>query len=266
MAGADIDDYIETYFGQIKENVDEIFSKFDKDGNGFIDAKELDSFIKDICNNELSEDDVASFKTGLLAKLDENNDNKISKKELRKVLPTKSNFMRQFLTTKEFCQVDFIKIWKNYDKDGSGFLEKPELQLFLEELFAVNKTPGQRIDEKEREKFQTILLDGKEGVDKKSLMKHLGVKAACDEVAANAMDWKQADFDEKFAKYDKDNSGCIESGELEVLFRDLLKINDTDITEEDVKDYVQSVVMPDLDKNKDNKIQKDELKSYLKIK
>jgi len=256
--------YLYNYVGSLNEqDLDAIFAKHDKDDNGYIDANELEGFIKDIFSKELSAGEAKEFKAHLLERLDNNNDGKLDKAELKAILPTEQNFLLQFMNVgKKLCGVDFVKIWNHYDVNKNGILDGNELEGFLQDLIMKSR-PHTVKDEtftKYVEFLKNSLLnkngENKQGLDKADLFDFLHVEATCASFKGDSA----AAFDEFFAEYDKDNNGVIEGDELPKLLSKLyLDCDETDV--DDIKD----VVLLKLDKNKDNKIQKSELKEFLNI-
>ncbi|KXJ11314.1 secretagogin [Exaiptasia diaphana] len=260
------DTYMSAYIGSLNEDsLEEIFKKHDKDGNGYIEASELDGFIADIFSKELSKEELKEFKKQLLERIDNNNDGKLDKEELRSILPTEGNFLMQFCKVgKSVCGVDFVKIWNHYDKNKNGVLDGSELDGFLKDLILKTR-PQTRHDCNLKRSIEIIkksLYDKKtnkstEGLDKAELFDLLQVEASC----ASFEGKSGPEFDKLFSEYDKDNSGAIEGDELVKLLSDLYLDSD-----ESAVDDIKDVVLLKLDKNKDNKVQKSELKEFLKIK
>ncbi|XP_022786681.1 calretinin-like [Stylophora pistillata] len=103
-----------------------VFKEFDKDGNGYIEADELNMFLVTLLQetgNEAnyrtihwgfengylltqmphlqkystpSPEELEKFKEYVLEKYDENCDGKISMDELENILPTEENYLKQF--------------------------------------------------------------------------------------------------------------------------------------------------------------------------
>lgn len=72
-----------------KDQLDEIFSIYDKDGNEEIQADEIDALAKDlldIIKKDYTAEEYEIFKRGLLKLGDVNHDGKISKQELYLIL------------------------------------------------------------------------------------------------------------------------------------------------------------------------------------
>ena len=66
---------------------------------------------------------------------DENEDNRIEISEMAAILPTDENFLLLFRHNNALeSSVEFMRVWREYDKDASGFIEADELK--------VRQTPG----------------------------------------------------------------------------------------------------------------------------
>ncbi|XP_051756390.1 calbindin 2b [Ctenopharyngodon idella] len=205
----------------------DIWNKFDADGNGCIEGKELEHFIREleIARKSASADPSnASFKDRMkefMLKFDENGDGKIEMSELAQILPTEENFLlcfRQFVGS----SAEFMAAWRKYDTDRSGYIESNELKGFLSDL--LKKANRHYDDKKLNEYTQTILKmfdlngDGKLGlsemarllpVQENFLLKFQNFKLSAEE------------FEVIFTFYDKDGNGYIDEHELDALLRDL---------------------------------------------
>ncbi|KTG42726.1 hypothetical protein cypCar_00005283 [Cyprinus carpio] len=203
----------------------DIWNKFDADGNGCIEGKELEHFIRELELARKSADPSnASFKDRMkefMQKFDENGDGKIEMSELAQILPTEENFLlcfRQFVGS----SAEFMAAWRKYDTDRSGYIEANELKGFLSDL--LKKANRHYDDKKLNEYTQTILKmfdlngDGKLGlsemarllpVEENFLLKFQNFKLSAEE------------FEAIFTYYDKDGNGYIDEHELDALLRDL---------------------------------------------
>ncbi|XP_057193819.1 calbindin 2b isoform X2 [Triplophysa rosa] len=178
----------------------DIWNKFDTDGNGCIEGKELEHFILELeaaRKGTSAEPSKASFRDRMkefMLKFDENGDGKIEMSEA----------------------------WRKYDTDRSGYIESNELKGFLSDLL---KKANRHYDDKKLSEYtQTILKmfdlngDGKLGlsemarllpVQENFLLKFQNIKLSTDE------------FESIFTYYDKDGNGYIDEHELDALLRDL---------------------------------------------
>ncbi|KAA0703515.1 Calbindin Calbindin D28 D-28K [Triplophysa tibetana] len=147
----------------------DIFHHYDNDGNGYIEGKELQNFIKEL--------QQARKQAGLLVQ----------------ILPTEENFLLFFRQQLKSC-AEFMKAWRNYDADHSGYIEADELKNFLKDLLQRAKKP---YDEKKLEEYTQTT----------------GVKMA------------RKEFNKIFEFYDQDRNGYMDENELDALLKDLCEKN-----------------------------------------
>lgn len=73
-----------------EEEFNKIWTKYDEDGNGFINDEEIDALMHDLLHakmkKELNSQDVAAFRNKIMKKCDTDRDGKINKEELKRVL------------------------------------------------------------------------------------------------------------------------------------------------------------------------------------
>ncbi|KAI4468719.1 calbindin [Holotrichia oblita] len=127
----------------------EVWSHYDKDGNGYIEGTELDGFLREFVSSAnitdiapevvsssitiflfvyahlitfqaVSDEMLVELKACFMEAYDDNQDGKI---DIREVSVTLS-------------LLDSFKIWREYDTDGSGYIEADELKL---QVFDSNK-------------------------------------------------------------------------------------------------------------------------------
>uniref|UniRef100_A0AAY4BWS5 Calbindin n=1 Tax=Denticeps clupeoides TaxID=299321 RepID=A0AAY4BWS5_9TELE len=204
----------------------DIFHHYDNDGNGYIEGKELQNFIKELqqarkqAGLELTEQMKA-----FVEEYEKNTDGKIGIVELVQILPTEENFLLFFRQQLQSC-TEFMQAWRTYDADHSGYIEADELKNFLKDLLQQAKKP---YDEKKLEEYtQTTLKifdsnnDGKLCLSEMArllpdqenfLLKFQGVKM------------ERKEFNKIFELYDKDRNGYMDENELDALLKDLCEKN-----------------------------------------
>jgi Ca2+-binding EF-hand superfamily protein len=94
---------------------------------------------------------LSEIKQAFLDAYDDNKDGKISVQEMAEILPTEENFLVLFRRENWFDSgADFMKIWTEFDRDNSGFIESNELKYFIVKALEKSKkteVPNEKIDE-----------------------------------------------------------------------------------------------------------------------
>ncbi|KAM9353598.1 calbindin-like [Symphorus nematophorus] len=118
----------------------DIFHHYDNDGNGFIEGKELQNFIRELRDaRQQAGLDLTDEMSRFVSECEKNSDRRIGLAQLVHILPTEENFLlffRQQLTCSHF-----IKVWRRYDADHSGYIEADELKSFLKDLLLKAQRP-----------------------------------------------------------------------------------------------------------------------------
>ncbi|KAJ8288451.1 hypothetical protein COCON_G00011100 [Conger conger] len=200
----------------------DIFHHYDNDGNGYIEGKELQNFVKELqqarkqAGLELTEQMKA-----FVEEYEQNEDGKIGIVELVQILPTEENFLLYFRQQLKSC-AEFMQAWRNYDEDHSGYIEADELKNFLKDLL---RKAGKQYEDKKLDEYTHTTLkifdsnnDGKLCLaemarllpDKENfLLRFQGVKMA------------KKEFNKIFELYDQDGNGYMDENELDALLKDL---------------------------------------------
>uniref|UniRef100_A0A3B4ECA4 Calbindin n=1 Tax=Pygocentrus nattereri TaxID=42514 RepID=A0A3B4ECA4_PYGNA len=208
----------------------DIFHHYDNDGNGYIEGKELQNFIKELQQARKQAGLVSSYELtdqmrAFVEEYEKNADGKIDIIELVQILPTEENFLLFFRQQLKSC-TEFMEAWRNYDADHSGYIEADELKNFLRDLLQRAKKP---YDEKKLEEYTLTTLkifdsnnDGKLCLSEMArllpdqenfLLKFQGVKMA------------RKEFNKIFELYDKDRNGYMDENELDALLKGLCEKN-----------------------------------------
>lgn len=259
----------------------DVWNHYDEDGNGYIEGKELDGFLvelvtsinkEDVGPEVLSPTALEDAKQLILNAFDENSDGRIDIAELAQILPTEETFLLLFRRDNPLdSSVEFMKVWKEYDKDRSGYIEADELKTFLYDLLKRSKRQVDVTEEQMITYTDTVLKlfdrngDGK--LQFSELAKLLPVKEnfLCRPVFKNANRLTTDDIDRVFALYDRDNNGNIEDEELCGFLKDLMELveeNPKDYDEEDLLEC-KEILLEKCDLNHDGKINKKELAMVL---
>ncbi|EDV26072.1 uncharacterized protein TRIADDRAFT_55805 [Trichoplax adhaerens] len=205
--------------------------------NGYIESQELQQFLKDLIkegiNKEVNDNDkeFKRYKNDLLEFCDSNNDGRIEMEELALVLPVEENFLRQFRRSSELSASDFMKVWHHYDADNSGYLEEDEMKGLVRD----------------------VLRRGKDSVSLTDVENYTR--------GATKTKLSRKEFQSVFNHYDKDNNGYIEDYELEGLLKDLVQVDGKDMTVR-VIERLKKDLLSLCDRNKDGRLQMDELASF----
>nr|QQY02513.1 calbindin [Cryptocotyle lingua] len=256
----------------------EVWHHYDSDGNGYIEGKELDRFLREFISSVFSdelggeviaEDDLELMKKEFMNTFDENSDNRIELCELAKILPTEENFLVLFHHDNPLeSSVEFMRIWKQFDKDRSGFIEADELKEFLRHLLERAK-PDEAIDEAKLIEYTASILelfdqnkDGKLQLSEMARLLPVKENYLCRPIFKNASKITSEDIDRAFSLYDLDGNNTIEDEELSGFLKDLLELAQEDYDDNDLE-FFKRTILNQWDVNNDGKINREELKMML---
>ncbi|XP_042207932.1 calbindin-32-like isoform X3 [Homarus americanus] len=256
----------------------EVWSHYDADGNGYIEGSELDGFLKEFVSSvnandagpeSVSDAMLVELKECFMEAYDDNQDGKIEIRELAQLLPMEENFLLLFRFDNPLeSSVEFMKIWKAYDKDNSGYIEADELKNFLRDLLKEAKKDQDVSEDKLIEYTDTMLQvfdqnkDGKLQLSEMAKLLPVKENFLCRSVFKGASKLTKEDIERVFALYDRDNNGTIENEELNGFLKDLLELVKKDYDALDLQEF-QDAIMRGCDFNKDGKINKKELTMIL---
>ncbi|KAK2188938.1 hypothetical protein NP493_119g05000 [Ridgeia piscesae] len=246
-------------------------------GNGFIEGRELDNFLREFvasvsasdCRELLSESALASVKEAFMDAFDENDDDKIEISELAQILPTEENFLLLFHHSNPLeSSVEFMKTWREFDKDCSGYIEADELKEFLVHLLKDAKKDAQVSEEKLIEYTATILQlfdrnkDGKLQLSEMAKLIQVKENYLCRPIFRGVTKITEEDIEKVFKLYDKDRNGSIENEELNGFLKDLMELVQEDYDNDDIG-FMKNAIMDKWDLNRDGKINLAELTMLL---
>ncbi|XP_076322469.1 calbindin-32-like [Tachypleus tridentatus] len=258
----------------------EVWSHYDKDGNGFIEGRELDNFLRefvssvnvtDVSPDTVSEAVMAELKESFMEAYDDNKDGKIEIRELAQLLPLEESFLLLFRFDNPLdSSVEFMKIWREYDTDDSGYIEADELKNFLDDLLKEAKKEGyQSVDEEKLIEYTDTLLqifdsnkDGKLQLSEMAKLLPVKENFLCRSAFRGCSKLTREDIERVFALYDRDENGTIENEELKGFLKDLLELVKRDYDAQDLLEF-QNAILRGCDFNKDGKINKKELTMIL---
>ncbi|XP_023210453.1 calbindin-32-like [Centruroides sculpturatus] len=144
----------------------DVWSHYDKDGDGIIEIFETNNiflllfFVGSICFyfQVVSESMLEELKECFMEAYDDNKDGKIEIRELAQLLPLEESFLLLFRFDNPLeSSVEFMKIWREYDTDGSGFIEADELKNFLKDL--LKEAKKESIEEDKLIEYTDTLLN-----------------------------------------------------------------------------------------------------------
>lgn len=256
----------------------EVWSHYDKDGNGYIEGTELDGFLRefvssvnlmDVGPEVVSDAMLAELKQCFMEAYDDNQDGKIDIRELAQLLPMEENFLLLFRFDNPLdSSVEFMKIWREYDSDGSGYIEADELKNFLRDLLTEAQREKDVTEDKLIEYTDTLLQvfdangDGKLQLSEMSKLLPVRENFLCRQVFKGPTVLSKEDIERVFALYDRDNNGTIENEELRGFLKDLLELVKKDYDAKDLMDF-EETILQGCDFNRDGKISKKELTMIL---
>ncbi|XP_070387006.1 calbindin-32 isoform X3 [Dermacentor albipictus] len=205
---------------------------------------------------------------------DDNKDGKIEIRELAQLLPLEESFLLLFRFDNPLeSSVEFMKIWREYDTDGSGYIEADELKNFLKDLLREAKKDS--IEEDKLIEYTDTLLqifdsnkDGKLQLSEMAKLLPVKENFLCrsafklTDATAGASKLTREDIERVFALYDRDKNGTIENEELKGFLKDLLELVKKDYDAQDLEEF-QEAILRGCDFNKDGKISKKELTMVL---
>uniref|UniRef100_A0A673CXI6 Secretagogin n=1 Tax=Sphaeramia orbicularis TaxID=375764 RepID=A0A673CXI6_9TELE len=231
----------------------EIWQHFDADDNGYIEGKELDEFFRHMMKRlgpeeKVTEERVQKTKQRFMSAYDVTADGKLQIQELANmILPEDENFLLIFRREAPLDNsVDFMKIWRRYDADCSGYISAQELKAFLKDLFQQHHK-GVSPDKLEEytDTMENFLLQF--------------------EMDACSKEERKRDFDKIFDHYDVSKTGALEGPEVDGFVKDMMGLVRPNLTGPDL-DKLRAVMLRHCDVNKDGKIQRNELALCLGVK
>ncbi|CAF1012734.1 unnamed protein product [Rotaria sp. Silwood1] len=255
----------------------EIWSHYDVDGNGYIEGHELDNLLQELASSvNLSDTNLETIPDTIYRELkecfldayDENSDGRIEIGELAEILPMEENFLLLFRKDNPLeSSVDFMRVWKQFDTDCSGYIEADELKQFIKTL--LNKRQGNKVTEEKLIEYTDSILhifdtngDGK--LQFSEMTKLLPVKEnfLLRPIFKGYSSLTSQDLDRVFHLYDKDGNNFIEEEELDGFVKDLMDLVKKEYDNDDLQQFKRSL-LNGCDVNRDKKISKAELKMIL---
>ncbi|KAJ8303150.1 hypothetical protein KUTeg_019546 [Tegillarca granosa] len=198
-----------------------------------------------IASGVVSQSALAETRELILCAFDENKDGKIDIAELAAILPTEENFLLLFRRDNPLeSSVEFMKVWREFDADQSGYIEADELKHFLKHLLKQCKRTVDVTDEQLIEYADTMLQlfdrnkDGKLQLSEMSKLLPVKENFLCRPIFKGANRLTDEDIERVFNLYDRDYD------------------------EEDLQ-VCKDILLETCDVNKDGKIDRSELTKVL---
>uniref|UniRef100_A0A670IBK4 Secretagogin, EF-hand calcium binding protein n=1 Tax=Podarcis muralis TaxID=64176 RepID=A0A670IBK4_PODMU len=209
-----------------------------------------------ISQSPVTEEKVQRVKKRFMSAYDVTADGRLQIQELASILLSEDeNFLLLFRReTPLNNSVEFMRIWRQYDVDSSGFISAAELRNFLQDLFRQHgKTISKAKLQEYTETMMKLFDKNKDGrLDLNDLARILALQENFllqFKLDACSTEERKRDFEKIFAHYDVTCQGD-----------NLPSISGTDL------DKFRQILLRHCDVNKDGKIQKSELALCLGIK
>ncbi|XP_051573945.1 secretagogin [Myxocyprinus asiaticus] len=255
----------------------QIWQHFDADDNGYIEGKELDDFFRHMLKklgpeDKITEERVQQMKKRFMSAYDITADGRLQIQELANmILPEDENFLLIFRREAPLDNsVEFMKIWRKYDADSSGYISAVELKGFLKDLFLQHKKniPSSKLDEY-TDTMMNIFDKNKDGrLDLNDLARILALQENFllqFKIDASSQVERKRDFETIFVHYDVSKTGALEGPEVDGFVKDMMELVKPSISGTDLDNF-REVLLRHCDVNKDGKIQKSELALCLGVK
>ncbi|XP_056332110.1 secretagogin [Danio aesculapii] len=255
----------------------QIWQHFDADDNGYIEGKELDDFFRHMLKklqpkDKITDERVQQIKKSFMSAYDATFDGRLQIEELANmILPQEENFLLIFRREAPLDNsVEFMKIWRKYDADSSGYISAMELKNFLKDLFQQHKKkiPPSKLEEY-TDAMMKIFDKNKDGrLDLNDLARILALQENFllqFKMDASSQVERKRDFEKIFAHYDVSRTGALEGPEVDGFVKDMMELVRPSISGGDL-DKFRECLLSHCDMNKDGKIQKSELALCLGLK
>uniref|UniRef100_A0A665SXA8 Secretagogin n=1 Tax=Echeneis naucrates TaxID=173247 RepID=A0A665SXA8_ECHNA len=252
----------------------EIWQHFDADDNGYIEGKELDDFFHHMMKRlgpqeKVTEQRVQRLKQRFMSVYDVTADGKLQIQELANmILPEDENFLLVFRREAPLDNsVDFMKIWRKYDVDCSGYISAQELKAFLKDLFLQHH---KEVSPDKLEEYTDAMVNSNTPC-KICLSFSIRILALEEnfllqfQMDACSKEERKRDFEKIFDHYDVNKTGALEGPEVDGFVKDMMGLVRPNMTGPEL-DKLRVILLRHCDVNKDGKIQKNELSLCLGVK
>ncbi|NWY25843.1 SEGN protein, partial [Pheucticus melanocephalus] len=236
--------------------------------NGYIEGKELDDFFHHLL--EKLGPEVSNCAAFIAHRMQAEKFFLMFYIQLANMmLPDDENFLLLFRReTPLDNSVEFMRIWRSYDADSSGFISAGELKDFLRDLFLQH---NKMVAEVKLEEYTDTMV-------KKYRINVIIIKISPFRILAlqenfllqfkmdaSSKEERRRDFEKIFAHYDVSKTGALEGPEVDGFVKDMMELVKPSISGVDL-DKFRQILLNHCDVNKDGKIQKSELALCLGLK
>ncbi|NXQ07124.1 SEGN protein, partial [Vidua macroura] len=245
--------------------------------NGYIEGKELDDFFHYLLEKLGPEVSTVPCccPSGPSKKVMLRDDGRLQIQELANmILPDDENFLLLFRReTPLDNSVEFMRIWRSYDADSSGFISASELKDFLRDLFLQHNKMVAEVKLEEYtdtmvRKYRINVVQIEKIIIKISPFRILALQENFllqFKMDACSTEERRRDFEKIFAHYDVSKTGALEGPEVDGFVKDMMELVKPSISGVDL-DKFRQILLNHCDVNKDGKIQKSELALCLGLK
>ncbi|XP_016376213.1 secretagogin [Sinocyclocheilus rhinocerous] len=251
------------------------WTQFNRD-DGLLERRTLDQFLhcllKTLKTRDVSEQQLQALRETLVSRCDVTGDGLLQMEQVAAaLLPEQENFLLLFRReTPLENSVEFMRIWRCYDTDSSGYISAAELKSFLRDLFHQH---NRQITTAKLEEYTDTMMkmfdknqDGR--LDLNDLARILALKENFllkFEMEACSHEDRRRDFEKIFAHYDVSNTGALEGAEVDGFVKDMMELVKPSLSGSDLDKFKQ-VLLGHCDINRDGKIQRNELALCLGLK
>ncbi|XP_055081106.1 secretagogin-like isoform X2 [Periophthalmus magnuspinnatus] len=229
----------------------QIWQHFDVHDQGHVERQDLEEFFRlmlqklGLKREEVTEQRVEVLREKVLSAFDPKEDQLQIQEVAALLLPEDENFLLLFRReTPLNNSVEFMRIWRNYDRDSSGFISALELKM---KMFDKNRDGHLDLGDLAR------ILAMKENF----LLRF--------QMDGCSLEDRRRDFEKIFAHYDVSGTGALEGPEVDGFVKDMMELVKPSISGLEL-DCFRKLLLNHCDLNRDGKIQKNELALCLGIK
>ncbi|XP_072304444.1 secretagogin-like [Eucyclogobius newberryi] len=255
----------------------QIWQNFEVDDQGHMERKDLDEFFRHVLHKlglkekDLMEQKVQSLREKVLSAFDSSELHLQIQEVAALLLPEDENFL--FLFRRESPlnnSVEFMRIWRNYDSDSSGFISALELKSFLQDLFVQHRKSisADKLDQYTVSMMKMFDKNGDGRLDLGDLARILAMKENFllrFQMDGCSLDDRRRDFEKIFSHYDVSETGELEGPEVDGFVKDMMEMVKPSLSGLEL-DRFKKLLLNHCDLNRDGKIQKNELALCLGIK